>query len=577
MGSVMRQLLIRAIALIVGSCAVAYALARAFVVNSSDAPVLVGIFLFIAACASFAAWRWMIAPVASQVRNEEAERHEDSGHRFNEIFQNMSEGVVVYETDSVALFNRAALKTLQLTEKQLKGEEPRPNTWRLFAENGSPLAEADRPSQQSFRSGIPINGVIGLQKADGRLTWLRVQANPVFARRTERDRREGTPPKVNSVVVTFRDITDEREAFQRFELATKAVKLGVWDMDMVTGRLTWDEVMYQIYGVKAAPLKNDYMSFENYVVPEDRDRVRRTFELAMLECRDSSAEFRIQRPDGEIRVIRAESKGFYSRDGRALRHVGVNWDVTDQREQELRALQASKMSSLGEMSAGIAHEINNPLAIIIGKAEGIRGLVQSPDMNTEQVIRNIDVIEKTANRIAKIVRSLRAFSRDGQKDPFETSSVSEIVNEALTLCHSRFLNHGVELTFSEISEDLLFDVRSVEISQVLLNLLNNAFDAVASLDEKWVRVDVKDRDREIEISVTDSGSGIPADVREKMAQPFFTTKEVGAGTGLGLSIATGIVQSHSGTITVDTLSPNTRIVVRLPKNQRIVSGGFSAA
>ena len=108
------------------------------------------------------------------------------------------------------------------------------------------------------------------------------------------------------------------------------------------------------------------------------------------------------------------------------------------------------------------------------------------------------------------------------------------------------------------------DVRTVEISQVLLILLNNAFDAVSDLSEKWVRLDVFSNSEIVEFAVVDSGKGIPAAVREKMTQPFFTTKEVGQGTGLGLSIATGIAGAHGGLLSVDTESPHTRIVLRLP-------------
>lgn len=242
-----------------------------------------------------------------------------------------------------------------------------------------------------------------------------------------------------------------------------------------------------------------------------------------------------------------------------------------QRDQELRAIQASKMSTLGEMSAGIAHEINNPLAIIVGKTEAMRTAMSAPVLNRELMNRHIETMERTAARIARIVNALRTFSRDGDSDPFEVTNVSQILDETVALCGSRFLNHGIELHVTKVPIEFTIDARAVQISQVLLNLLSNAFDAVSVLDEKWVRLEVRSNGRHIEFVVTDSGNGIPEAIRAKLTQPFFTTKEIGVGTGLGLSIASGIVLSHRGTLEVDETSSNTCFVVRLPRAESTIS------
>lgn len=577
MSSVQKGFLIRTYVLIAAVAAGTFVSGMISFESRQDLFMLAVIVLTAAAVATVVSNRFILRPMNGMISMADEARQKEFATHFSGIIDNMQEGIVVLDENGVREWNRAALKILDVNERQLRQLEPHTAGWRLTTENGADLAFDERPSQQCLRSGIPIAGVIGVNKPNGEMAWVRVHASPIFANRTAEDRRSGALPKVASVVTTYRDITSEREALQRFELAMKAVKLGVWDWDLVNGRITWDEALCEIYGLEPSTFKRGYDAFEAQIVHEDRERVRRTIELAIHECRDCSIEFHIRRSDGAIRVIRAESKGFYSRDGKAIRHVGVNWDITEQREQEIKMLQASKMSSLGEMSAGIAHEINNPLAIIIGKSEAMRSVLQSPNFNKEAMTRHLDVIERTANRIAKIVKSLRAFSRDAHGDPFEATNVGEIVNEALALCHSRFVNHGIELSVSNVAQDLMIDARAVQISQVLLNLLNNSFDAVMPLEDKWVRVEVTSDSRFIEFSVTDSGKGIPADVREKMAQPFFTTKEVGMGTGMGLSIATGIVQAHSGTISVDMACPNTRIAVRIPKTQRAHPTGPTAA
>ena len=119
----------------------------------------------------------------------------------------------------------------------------------------------------------------------------------------------------------------------------------------------------------------------------------------------------------------------------------------------------------------------------------------------------------------------------------------------------------------EIDEEIEIECRLIQIEQVLLNLLNNSFDAIADLEEKWIRVDVEAEDHFVNIKVVDSGKGIPAEASEKIMMPFFTTKEVGKGTGLGLSISSGILKSHGGELSLDRNAANTTFVIRVPRLQ----------
>ena len=129
----------------------------------------------------------------------------------------------------------------------------------------------------------------------------------------------------------------------------------------------------------------------------------------------------------------------------------------------------------------------------------------------------------------------------------------------------RLKQNCVELRMAPVDTSLRIDCRPTEISQVILNLLNNAVDAVQPLLEKWVELQVRNAGKDLEISVTDSGRGVPEKIRDKMGQPFFTTKQVGQGTGLGLSISKGIVQAHGGHLNLDAACEHTRFVVTLPK------------
>lgn len=240
-------------------------------------------------------------------------------------------------------------------------------------------------------------------------------------------------------------------------------------------------------------------------------------------------------------------------------------------EHRSKSITAAKLAALGEMAAGVAHEINNPLTIISGKVSQMENMIQDGSADRVYLLTSTEVLKRTVQRIARIIQGLRAFSRDGASDPLEYAKIGVILDNAMDLCRERFKKAGVALTVipeNYATSELGLDCRPVQISQVVLNLLINAFDAVQDRAEKWVRIEIEDAARTVRISVNDSGEGVPAEIRDKIMQPFFTTKQIDRATGLGLSVASGVVQDHGGTIFLDTESPHTKFVVELPKRQK---------
>lgn len=229
--------------------------------------------------------------------------------------------------------------------------------------------------------------------------------------------------------------------------------------------------------------------------------------------------------------------------------------------EKLRIQQAKslKMATLGEMSGSIAHEINNPLTIMLGYADRIK---KTKAENIEHSYEAADKIITVIHRVAKIVKSMKAYARIDSDDPMEVSNFKTIIDDTLSLCFEKIKLSGIDLKLGKIVNVNLL-CKDVQISQVILNLLNNASDAIKDKDEKWIEISSAQEDDLLYIFIADSGVIEDPYVKRKMFQPFFTTKGKGLGTGLGMNISKNIIDAHAGSISLeDTL--NTTFKITLP-------------
>jgi PAS domain S-box-containing protein len=412
-------------------------------------------------------------------------------------------------------------------------------------------------------------------KKDGTVLWASISSRLIKG-------EDGKPSHFASVVldITRRKLAEEalRESEIQLRRVMEAGNVGIWIHDLKSGQSTWSD---QLKRMKGYPLdcKADFGEFVSRVHPEDRP-----FFLGAPPRNNGTlrVEFRFNCPDGRQAWFQSVVTWVHNELGELERVFGHTIDITDRKEaervideQRAKMVLSAKMSALGEMASGIAHEINNPLSIIHGKASQLKDLAIEGTLDAAHVAKVAEKIESTALRISKIVKAMRALARDGEKEPFESASLKTLLDDTIELCQEKFKHHAVTLCVPEVEAALRLHCRGVQICQVMLNLIVNAHDAVERLEIKWVRLDILDRGESIDISVTDSGSGIPPELREKILQPFFTTKEAGKGTGLGLSLSRGIVESHGGTLKLDTDCPNTRFVVSLPKLPAAISAKAS--
>lgn len=252
---------------------------------------------------------------------------------------------------------------------------------------------------------------------------------------------------------------------------------------------------------------------------------------------------------------------------------GICIDVTErvQTHQELEsikleALHAAKLAALGEMAAGVAHEINNPLAIISGYADRILRFSSQGRLDPEEAKRLAEKILSSTNRIESTVKSLLNLSRKSPENFFELKNVSEIIDDALNVCAEKFHSHGIQIKRLNHHNNIIIRCAPSEIAQIILNLLNNAYDAVCGMENPWIKIETKSFNNIVEITIEDSGLGIPTEFHNRIWDPFFTSKEVSRGTGLGLAISRRFAEQHKGKLSLDVSSKNTRFVLRLPKS-----------
>jgi len=264
---------------------------------------------------------------------------------------------------------------------------------------------------------------------------------------------------------------------------------------------------------------------------------------------------------------------FFDENQKIIQYLSIRYEITDLKraqqtilDQQEKLVAASRLSAIGEMAAAITHEINNPLGVILGRVEMLKAMISEGGASLEELMKVADTIDATGQRIAKIVRSMKTLAHNNHEtDAPVKTSVQSMVNDAVELCRFRFQNHQIQLKKPVIDEKLSVECHSHQIVQVLVNLLNNSFDAIQGLETKWVSIEVQEHPSYISIAVTDSGLGISLETQKKMFNPFYSTKSVQYGTGLGLSISQGILRQSGGALDYDSKSENTRFVITIPK------------
>lgn len=397
---------------------------------------------------------------------------------------------------------------------------------------------------------------------NGETRWFEDVGRPVF----------GLNGKVVQISGVCQDVTERVHLEGERRRILDWLKIGVWTYRVGETQknrmLEFDETMYELFGFDRGCQKYPIDVWTTCQTPESAEWAGVAFQRAVNAGEEFKPLLEIVRPDQTRAYLANRGQVIRNSKGEVEAIVGISYDRTQEKAVELeleaekaKAVQASKLAALGEVAAGIAHEINNPLAII----SGVVSILPNVRDNPRKFEAKLAQVKISVERISRIVTGLKRYVHKGSKQVSVPIDLVQIVRDSLEFVEQKAIDVGVQLRRSVAGHEAMILGDVGELQQVLVNLLGNAIDAVAENSEKWVGVRIISEPDSIAIWVEDSGPGIPPEVERKLFQPFFTTKGVGKGTGLGLSISRTIVMNHGGTLELRREHANTCFELRFKR------------
>ncbi|HEX2957997.1 MAG TPA: PAS domain S-box protein [Chitinispirillaceae bacterium] len=433
----------------------------------------------------------------------------------------------------------------------------------LLSMSISDIDASDNEERMQLRMDLLINGGHDRFESrhrckDGRIIDLEISINFL---------KSGS----GKYVMFIRDISERKKteaAFkdinERLTLATRAAGTGIWDWDVLNNILVWNDQMFELYGKNEHETNATMDMWRNSIHPEDREKVMAEIDLALKGIIEFNSEFRIILPDGSIKHARVLSKVYKNDSDTAIRMIGMNWDITMEKETQIElrnAIDAADRAnrSKSEFIANMSHEIRTPLNAVIGFSELLESL--SKDNKQKQYINSIMTAGKSLLRIINDILDMSKIEAGMMKVQYEPMQLSLVCEEIRQIFNQRIEEKGLQLLFefqSNLPEILYLD--EIRLRQVLLNIVGNS---VKFTDTGSIKVEVtagilsetSPDSTDIEITITDTGLGIPLEEQQVIFEPFHQRSGQNAtkygGTGLGLSISKKLTELMNGELSVE--------------------------
>ena len=366
------------------------------------------------------------------------------------------------------------------------------------------------------------------------------------------------------------DISDSKIKEIHFNELQDAGNIGYWRLNLENNEPIWSTKTHEIHEVPIGQ-KIDISEAINFYAPEARSEVE--------ECVSSGIEDGTPW-DREFPFITAKNKKIWVRstgkpivkNGKTRELYGTFQDITERKNAQIKLLdvqkrltESAKLASLGTMAGGIAHEINNPLAIISSNATLLKTVLKKYPVAEKQdmIDTSLKNIEETVLRISKIIQGMKQLVKGSQVERIEKTDFKEMLEKTSSFCIEKLKSKCIFYDI-DIKSTAMIYCNLTQISQVIVNLISNAVDAVQETEDPWIKIVGYVENEKAVLKIIDSGGGIPESDINKIFEPFYSSKNNSKGTGLGLSISQQIVELHKGKIYFDGDNDNTCFVLEIP-------------
>jgi len=382
--------------------------------------------------------------------------------------------------------------------------------------------------------------------------------------------------ELENLANSFNNMAETIQGSQkRFQDIAENTEEWIWEIDE-SGRYTYtNQIVEKVLGYKPEEVIDKY--FYDFFHPDNREELKAQIskEFAKRQAFRDRLHQKVKK-DGRVVFVETSALPMFDNGGNFLGYRGVDRDVTERKEAErqirhvawelkksneqlresaVQLVQAEKLSGIGELTASVAHELNQPLNVTKIICQSILKDIEKDRFNQKSAIQDLPEIIAQIKRMAEIIDHMRVFSRRTEGNIEEKTNLNIVVENALTFLKQQLKAHNITL-IKNLAPDLP-DIKadSIRLEQVFMNLITNARHALENSKEEERRIEIKTYSNNdmsaVVVEIKDNGPGMPQDVRDKIFESFFTTKEAGKGTGLGLSLANKIIEEHSGKIEVE--------------------------
>jgi PAS domain S-box-containing protein len=404
---------------------------------------------------------------------------------------------------------------------------------------------------EAFDARQPFVMKYRLRRNDGEYRWISDQG-------VARYDTQGNFAGYIGSCVDVTELINKEQALREFEervvLAAEAAHLGVWEMDTATNEIWMSDAARTLFQFDSET-RLDHAKLQGRVHPEDR-ALRDSAVKGAIETRGGyEIEYRVLLPDGTLRWMGARGRCVTGERGRGIRLIGVSIDITSRKLAEAEALRQreelghlSRVAAIGELTASIAHELNQPLSGIITNAAAGQRFIDRGNVDLEEIRDLLGDISADAHRAGDVIHGIRGMIKKEQTGR-RRINLNDVVTNVAQMTRADALLHASELKTSLRANLPIVEADPVQIQQVLINLVVNAFDAMHETPESKRKVEItteQSGEEAVRVSVRDYGVGISEETRSRLFEQFFTTKP--DGLGMGLPIVRSIVEAHAGTM-----------------------------